>query len=140
MAILDLLQYALRDADPQEDASIAWSLVKLTGNVLTARSKAGTLGFGEVIGSAMLVLGLEVVKHYTEPGLHLLSSMGEAAQLLKDHPGYHRNKDLQFTYRELVNRVRQVAGAGPRKDPLLVTAKAKSILDSLNERESEQTR
>jgi hypothetical protein len=133
---LSLLEYAMRDADPQNDEPIAWSLVNLASEVLVIRAQAASLGYGEVVESAML--GLEVVKQYTNPGLRLLNSMGEAARLLKDHPGYHGSKDLQYTYHELINRIRQVAQSGPRKDPILVTSAAKSILQSLGETESEQ--
>ncbi|MFC1870950.1 hypothetical protein ACFLYF_00900 [Chloroflexota bacterium] len=73
-----------------------------------------------------------------DPGIHLLKSMGDSAKLLKDNPTYSDNKDLQFVYGEILNRIEQVGHGSHRKEPQIIWDTAKSVLASLNEPDSDK--
>jgi hypothetical protein len=133
---LSMLEYALEHVDPENDESIAWDLVNYVSRFLLQSAKVGLLHFGNIIDCAML--GLRVVEKFTKPAIRLLESMGEAAKLLKQVANYNENKDLQFVYHELIQRIRQIGYAGPRKDPDLITTTVKTLLQGLGEPEIEE--
>lgn len=133
---LSLFPYGLTQADLDMHVYVAQSLVNYISDFLVTRAKGGVLEYMNVVDSAMF--GLTLVKQHTEPGIRLLQVMGEAAKLLHNNPTYAENKNLQFVYGELIQRIRQVAQNSPRKDPQAIQEAAKSILDSLGEPEFEK--
>jgi hypothetical protein len=109
---LSMLEYAMEHADEEHDEQVAWHLVNYVSGFLQKSAKVGLLHYMNVVDSAML--GLRIVEKYTKPGIHLLQSMGEAAKELKQHINYGDNKDLQLTYDEIIQRIRQVGHYGRR--------------------------
>jgi hypothetical protein len=101
-------------------------------------AKTGLLSFGDIVDTAML--GLRVVEKYTKPVIYLLESLGKAANFLKLNKNYSENKELQFIYNEIIQRIRQVGHDGRRKEPEQITAATKLILENLGESEFEEKR
>jgi len=130
---LSMLHYASAYIDANEDEAVAWRLVEYVSEFLVNYTKLGLLDLMNVIDSAML--GLEIVKKYTKPAIHLLESFGETAKLLKQNKNYDENKDLQLVYNEIIQRIRQVGYTQFRKDPDQISSTVKSVLMALNEPE-----
>lgn len=130
---LSMLEYAAEHTDANQDEAVAWDLVRYVSEFLLSHAKLGLLGYMNVVDSAMF--GLRIVEKYTDPAIHLLKSMGEAAKLLRQNESYTENKELQMVYNEIIQRIRQVGLVWPRKDPNEISSIAKSVLAALNEPE-----
>jgi len=135
---LSMLNHAAEHANAKHDEAVAWYLVHYVSGFLLGHAKLGLLHYMNVVDSAMF--GLRIVEKYTKPATHLLESFGEAAKLLKQNKSFTEDKGLQFVYNEIIQRIRQVGHAGPRKDPAQISSTIRSILTALNEPEFEERR
>lgn len=135
---LTMLDHAAEHTHAEHDEAVAWELVHYVSDFLLGHAKLGLLHYMNVVDSAMI--GLRIVEKYTKPAIRLLKSLGEAAKLLKQNKNYTENKDLQLVYDEIIQRIRQVGHAGPRKDPEQISSTVKSVLESLSEPEFEEIR
>jgi len=135
---LSMLEHAAEHIETEHDETVAWYLVNYVSDFMRGHAKLGLLDYMNVVDSAMF--GLRIVEKYKKPAVHLLESWGEAAKLLKQNKNYAENKDSQLVYYEIIQLIRQVGRAGPRKDPEQISSTVRSVLEGLNEPEFEERR
>ena len=130
---LSQLSYIPERLDPTipSDRQLMTGIVETGAYCLRALVKSGIRRSG--IETDVAMIGLHAAEKCAEAARPIIEAMRDAAILIKAGDGFEEDRDLQYTYKELIGRIRGVGFSGRGKGAEELREFAKGVVKQLEE-------